>query len=96
MQPLMILVEREYRHLGSSQEHLRELLVDRNLVVRSERLADWMAAGAIPHRDPEALAATVLCALTGYHLSLTFFGRPPGGITEDGFVGTLVDLVTSA
>ena len=95
IQPLMLLVQREHRHLGPTQDHLRELLVEHNLSVRSERLAEWMAAGLIPDRDPEALAATILCSLTGYHLSVAFFGAPPGGISEDVFVATLVDLVAS-
>lgn len=95
LQPLMILVEREHRHLGPTQDHLRTLLVERNLTLRSERLATWMDAGLIPRRDPEALAATVLSALVGYHLSVAFFGRAPGGITDDAFVATLADLVTA-
>lgn len=95
LQPLMVLVEREQRHLGPSQDHLRELLVERNLGVRSERLETWMEAGLIPRRDPDALAATVLSALVGYHLSTAFFGRAPGGLTEESFVATLVDLVAN-
>jgi AcrR family transcriptional regulator len=94
LQPLMVLIEREHQHLGPSQEHLRELLVERNLTVRSEQLAEWMAAGLIPVRDADALAATVLCAITGYHLAVAFFGRPPGELTETQFVTTLVDLVS--
>ena len=39
------------------------------------------------------LAAVELHALTGYHLSEAFFGRPPGGLTADAIVATLVDLV---
>lgn len=93
MQPLMALVGREHEHLGASREHLRELLVARNLGMRSERLAEWMGTGAIPARDANTLAATILCALTGYHLSLGFFGTPSGGIGEDEFIATLVDLV---
>lgn len=95
IQPLTMLVAREHRHLGDTQDHLRELLVERNLIVRSERLATWMAAGVIPRRDPDALAATILSALVGYHLSVTFFQRTPGGISDEAFVATLVDLVAN-
>lgn len=93
IQPLMLLVAREQEHLGPSADKLGDLLVARNLKLRAERLAAWMEAGAIPARDPEALAAVVLHALTGYHLSATFFGRPRDGLDKDAIVSTLVDLV---
>jgi hypothetical protein len=35
----------------------------------------------------------MLHALTGYHLSVAFFGRPPDDCTADQIVATLVDLV---
>lgn len=95
MQPLMALVQREQHHLGPTQHHLRERLVEHNLAVRSEHLAAWMKAGLVPERDPGALAATILCALTGYHLSFAFFGEPPGEMAEEVFVATLVDLVAA-
>lgn len=91
--PLMLLIGREREHLGASTGNLGRLLVERNLTLRSARLAGWMDAGAIPARDPDALAAVVLHALTGYHLSEAFFGRPPGGLSADAIVATLVDLV---
>lgn len=93
IQPLMLLVAREQEHLGTSADHLGDLLVARNLKLRSERLAGWMDAGAIPRRDPDALAAVVLHALVGYHLSETFFGHAPGGLSADAIVAMLVDLV---
>lgn len=93
IQPLMLLVAREREHLDASADHLGDLLVARNLKLRAERLAAWMDAGAIPARDPDALAAVVLHALTGYHLSETFFGRSPSGLATDAIVATIVDLV---
>jgi AcrR family transcriptional regulator len=94
IQPLMLLLAREREHLGASADNVGELLVARNLKLRAERLASWMEAGAIPERDPDALAAVVLHALTGYHLAGAFFGRrPPGGPGEDAIVTSLVDLV---
>jgi AcrR family transcriptional regulator len=93
LHPLMVLLQREREHLGGSRGHLGELLVARNLTVRSQRLEAWMSAGAIPVRDAEALATVVLCALTGHYLSTRFFGSPPGDVSEQGFITTLVDLV---
>lgn len=93
IQPLMLLVGREHEHLGRSRAHLGQLLVANNLELRAQRLAAWMDAGAIPTRDADALAAVVLHALTGYHLSQAFFGRPPAGLTDEALVAMLVDLV---
>lgn len=93
LQPLMVLMHREREHLGPSRKRLGESVIGRNLEVRSQRLESWMSQGVIPARDAEALAATVMCALTGYHLSLEFFGSPPGSLKEEEFVSTLVDLV---
>jgi AcrR family transcriptional regulator len=93
LHPLIVLVQREREHLGASREYLRDLLVARNVSVRAQRLEAWMEAGAILKRDPETLATTVLCALTGYFLSIEFFGAAPGEVDEDEFVSMLVDLV---
>lgn len=93
LQPLMLLVGREREHLGRSKAKLGDLLVARNLSIRAQRLEAWMEAGLVPKRDPQALAAVVLNALTGYHLSRSFFGRSPGGLSAEAVVGTLVDLV---
>ncbi len=93
IQPLMLLLAREREHLGRSTGNLGDLLVSRNLKLRSERLAGWMDTGTIPARDPDALAAVVLHALIGYHLSAGFFSRPPAGLGADAVVATLVDLV---
>lgn len=93
LQPLMLLVAREREHLGASADNLGEILVARNLKLRSERLAWWMDAGAIPARDPDALAAVVLHSLVGYHLSKTFFRGSPGGLSADALVAMLVELV---
>lgn len=96
LHPLIGLVQRERDHLDSSRDHLGDLLVNRNVTVRSERFAAWMARGAIPKCDPEALATALMCALVGYHLSIEYFNSPPGGIGEEAFISTLVDLVTRA
>lgn len=93
MHPLILLLQRERDHLGPARERLRDMLVTRNVSVRSQQLQLWMDGGAIPKRDPEALATTIMCALTGYFLSIDYFDAPPGGINEDAFIATLVDLV---
>ena len=96
LHPLIRVVQREREHLGTSRDHLGDLLVSRNVTVRSERFAAWMARGAIPTRDPEALATAVMCALVGYDMSCEYFGRPPGGTSEEAFISTLVSFVAGA
>lgn len=96
LHPLMQLVARERDHLGPSLNRLGDLLVARNVGIRSQRLATWMTAGVIPTHDPEALAATITFALTGYHLSIGFFGQPPAGVSDESLITTLVDLVAGA
>lgn len=94
--PLIAVVEREREHLGRSRKRVSELLIERNLTIRSQRLAAWMDQGLLPRRDPEVLAATILFALTGYSLASGYFGSPPSQVDEDRLVTMLVDLVTGA
>lgn len=96
LRPLILLVQQTRKHLGPSRRHLGELLVSRNVTVRSQRLEAWMEQGVIPRRDPAALATTIMCALAGYSLAIQYFGAPPGGTSEDHFVTMLVDLVTGS
>jgi AcrR family transcriptional regulator len=93
LDPLVRLVQQEREHLGGSRDYLGDLLVDRNVTVRSERFAAWMERGAIPKRDPEALATVLMCALVGYRMSSDYFDRPPGDTSEEAFITTLIDLV---
>jgi AcrR family transcriptional regulator len=95
MQSLVTVLAREERHLGDSTRRLHELLVEKNLSLRADILQSWMDQGAIPPRDPHALATVILSALTGYQFARQFFGESPGGVDEATFVGTLADLVLS-
>lgn len=92
--PLITVVQREREHLGRSRRRVSEMLIERNMGVRSQRLATWMDRGLIPRRDPEVLAATILFALTGYSLATGFFRSPPAQIDDERLVTMLVDLVT--
>lgn len=86
-------LSREREHLGRSQSRLGQRLVEHNLHLRAQRLAAWMDEGMIPRRDPNALAEVILHALTGFHMSEAFFGRPPGASGEQQVVATLVALI---
>jgi AcrR family transcriptional regulator len=93
LQPLMVVLGRDGRHLGSAKRHVQQLLVDRNVDLRSEVLSGWMDRGAIPKRDPRALSTLITAALTGYHHAREYFGASPGGTSEDQFIELLADLV---
>lgn len=92
--PLITVVQRERDHLGESRERISELLIDRNLSIRSQRLETWMDEGLLPRRDPEVLAATILFALSGYSLASGYFESPPANLDDERLVTMLVDLVT--
>jgi AcrR family transcriptional regulator len=94
LRPLIAVVQREHEHLGASRKRVSELLIERNLTVRSQRLARWMDEGLIPRRDPEVLAATILFALSGYSLTLGYFEAAPAHVDDERLVTMLVDLVT--
>ena len=94
--PLIAVVQREREHLGKSRKRVSELLIEKNLTVRSQRLAAWMDEGVIPRRDPEVLAATILFALSGYSLTRGYFGSAPANVDEERLITMLVDLVTGS
>lgn len=94
--PLIRVVQREREHLGKSRKRVADLLIERNLTVRSQRLAAWMDEGLLPQRDPEVLAATILFALSGYSLAREYFASSPAQVDEERLVTMLVDLVTGA
>lgn len=95
LRPLMVVLAREREQLGASSRRVDELLMARNLSVRSQRLAAWMDAGAIPRRDPEVLAATILSALVGYQLASDYFREAPAALDDERLIAMLVDLVLS-
>lgn len=94
--PLITVVQREREHLGKSRKRVSELLIERNLTIRSQRLEAWMDQGLLPRRDPDVLAATILFALSGYALAAGYFGAAPADVHEEHLVTMLVDLVTGA
>jgi AcrR family transcriptional regulator len=94
LRPLIGVVRRESEHLGPSRQRVSELLIERNLTLRTHRLSKWMDAGLIPRRDPEVLAATILFVLSGYSLTTEYFEAPPARIDEGRLVTMLIDMVT--
>ena len=92
LQPLIALLAREERHLTDAKQTLRDLLIRKNVGLRADILRGWMDQGAIPRRDPQALATVITAALSGYQAALQFFGASPWA-DEESVVAMLADLV---
>ncbi len=52
-------------------------------------------ADSVPH-DSQALAAVILGAIANYRFEAAVFGEPPRDVSEDRFVGAIVDLVAAS
>lgn len=91
MRPLIALLAREGTALPDV-ERIQEVLVEGGARIDADDLRARMEAGAIPRRDPEAVATAVLMSLVGYHLAERFFGGPVG-VDRDRFVKALASLV---
>jgi len=90
LRPLVALLVRD----GARLPHLdrvRAVLAEGGVQLDAGRLRERMAAGEVPERDPEGVAAVVQMALVGHHLAERFFGGL--GVDRDRFVAALADLV---
>jgi AcrR family transcriptional regulator len=93
LRPLIMLLSREYGHFPDLFADLRSVMVDESRSLLASDLKERMQRGELPTRDPQALAAVVYSALTGYHLTRVFFAQTPAGVEEDRFTAFLADLV---
>jgi len=91
MRPLTALLVREGTMLPDI-ERIYEVLADGGARIDAADLRARMEAGAIPHRDADAVATAVMMSLVGYHLAEQFFGTPVG-VDRARFVKALASLV---
>lgn len=91
MRPLIGLLVREGTRLPGV-DRIGQVLADGGARIDAEQLRARMAAGDIPDRDPDAVAAAVMMALVGYHLAEQFFGTP-AGVDRGRFIAALASLV---
>jgi len=91
MRPLIALLVREGTMLPDI-ERIYEVLADGGARIDAADLRARMEAGAIPHRDADAVATAVMMSLVGYHLAEQFFGTPVG-VDRARFVKALASLV---
>ncbi|MFC5745253.1 TetR/AcrR family transcriptional regulator [Actinomadura rugatobispora] len=93
IRPLITLLAREHGRFPELTRTVRSALLDQGIAEEADHLARDLP-GAPGHDDPHALLAVVVSALTGYHLSSEFFGRPPAGIDPARFATALAALIT--
>jgi len=59
-----------------------------------EAVTGWLVREGLGERDPEALAAVLLAAVSHYWIMADVFeGRHPHDVDVERFLGTLADLV---
>jgi AcrR family transcriptional regulator len=90
---LMLLLARDTEMVADLIPQIFEVMAQHGVNLDTEVLTRYMAAGAIPERDPDVLAAVLLSGALGYALARVFFGSPLGDVPAETFAATLADLV---
>ncbi|MEU8799427.1 TetR/AcrR family transcriptional regulator [Spirillospora sp. NPDC048819] len=94
IRPLITLLAREHGRFPELTRKIRGALLDEGIAEEAEHLTRDLPA--LPgDDDPHALLAVVVSALTGYHLSREFFGRPPADVDPARFTAALAALLTT-
>ncbi|WP_030165928.1 TetR/AcrR family transcriptional regulator [Spirillospora albida] len=94
IRPLITLMAREHGRFPELTGKIRDALLDQGIAEESEHLRRDLP-GASGDDDPHALLAVMVSALTGYHLSSEFFGRPPAGVDPARFAAALARLLAA-
>lgn len=93
MKDFISILGREYGRFPELMDPLYTLLVEESLSEEGGEVERDIANRRVRGSDPHALAAVIQSALTGFHLSKTYFGNQPHGIDDDRFIKALVDLL---
>ncbi|MFB4315198.1 TetR/AcrR family transcriptional regulator [Actinomadura sp. 21ATH] len=94
IRPLITLLAREHGRFPELTGKIREALLDQGIAEETDHLRRDLP-GLPADDDPHALLAVMISALTGYHLSREFFGRPPADIDPERFATALARLLTA-
>jgi len=89
---LIRILGRDGRHLGKLREAIRRTMLDQ-WARQEAAVIEIGGAGAIEHKDGEAVALVVISALSGYHLAGRFFGAAFKDVSADRFSAALADLL---
>ncbi|TDE37221.1 TetR/AcrR family transcriptional regulator [Actinomadura sp. 6K520] len=94
VRPLITLLAREHGRFPELTRKVRGALLDEGIAEEAEHLTRDLPA--LPgEEDAHALLAVVVSALSGYHLSREFFGRPPADVDPARFAAALAALLTA-
>ncbi|MBP2319645.1 AcrR family transcriptional regulator [Kibdelosporangium banguiense] len=93
LRPLMTILMWERNRAPEVAEHVQQVMADRGVELgTAEELA--VAPVEAVRADPQAAAAVMMSAMTGYFLTTEYFGRRPAGIDPQRFASTLARLLT--
>ncbi|MFF5258002.1 TetR/AcrR family transcriptional regulator [Actinomadura viridis] len=93
IRPLITLLAREHGRFPELTGKIRDALLDQGIAEEAAHLQRDLPG--ISDDDPHALLAVMVSALTGYHLSSEFFGRPPADIDPARFAAALARLLAT-
>jgi AcrR family transcriptional regulator len=91
--PLIRTIYRDLHAFPDLLELTKERLIRAGYRDFAGRLRAAAKAGWLPDRDFEAIAAVAVGAVVNYGVFLSILGEPPGGVDEDRFVASWVDMV---
>lgn len=90
---LLNILARESGRFPDLMEQLSSQLIDESRELHAQNFLEGINNGAIKVTDAQALTAVIESALIGYHLTKTYFGKPPAGIDQERFIGALANLM---
>jgi AcrR family transcriptional regulator len=91
--PLIRLLYRDLHAFPDLLETTKERLIRAGYRDFAGRLRAAAKAGRLPDGDFEATAAVAVGAVVNYGVFLAILGEPPGGVDEDRFVASWVEMV---
>jgi AcrR family transcriptional regulator len=91
--PLIRLLYRDLHAFPDLLETTKERLIRAGYRDFAGRLRAAAKAGRLPDGDFEAAAAVAVGAVVNYGVFLSILGEPPGGVDEDRFVASWVEMV---
>ncbi|GII05845.1 TetR/AcrR family transcriptional regulator [Planobispora takensis] len=94
IRPLITLLAREHGRFPELTGRIGDALLDRGIAEEADHLRRDLP-GVSDDDDPHALLAVMVSALTGYHLSREFFGRPPADVDPARFAAALARLIAA-
>jgi AcrR family transcriptional regulator len=91
-QPLMKIVQKDGDRFPELVAEVRERIVKRGHREATDLIGRLLGEAGVDDRATRALGAVALESLVGYRIEESMFGERPGGVSEDEFVETWVEV----